>query len=62
MAARERHQADNHHAGKPGFSSAALVFDPKQFKANKEVNKQMHWKTVYRCYVYFGTHSVREQM
>ncbi|XP_078371606.1 uncharacterized protein LOC144655264 isoform X1 [Oculina patagonica] len=35
MATRERHLTNNHH--KPGFSSAALVFDPKQFKANKEV-------------------------
>ena len=36
MTTREKHLTNVHH-DKPGFSSAAPVFDPKQFKANKEV-------------------------
>jgi len=38
MTTREKHLTSIHH-DKPGFSSAAPVFDPKQFKANKEVMK-----------------------
>ena len=38
MTTREKHLSENRQ-GSPGFSSAALVFDPKQFKANKEVNR-----------------------
>ena len=39
MTTREKHLTNVHH-DKPGFSSAAPVFDPKQFKANKEVMKR----------------------
>lgn len=35
-ATREKHLSDNNEY-RPGFSSAAPVFDPKQFKANREV-------------------------
>ena len=38
MTTREKHLANIHH-DKPDLSSAAPVFDPKQFKANKEVMK-----------------------
>ena len=38
MATREKHLSDNNEY-RPGFSSAAPVFDPKQFKANREVSK-----------------------
>jgi len=36
MTTREQHLAENNQNNQ-GFASAALVFDPKQFKANKEV-------------------------
>jgi len=38
MATREKHLSDKNEY-RPGFSSAAPVFDPKQFKANREVSK-----------------------
>ena len=38
MTTREKHLTYIHH-DKPGLSSAAPVFDPKLFKANKEVMK-----------------------
>lgn len=38
MATREKHLSVNNEY-RPGFSSAAPVFDPKQFKANREVSK-----------------------
>ena len=38
MATREKHLSNNNEY-RPGFSSAAPVFDPKQFKANREVSK-----------------------
>ena len=37
MTTREKHLTDTYH-NKPGYSTAAPMFDPKQFKANKEVN------------------------
>ncbi|RMX37656.1 hypothetical protein pdam_00004293 [Pocillopora damicornis] len=37
MTTREKHLKGDNKQNIPGFSTAALVFDPKQFKANKEV-------------------------
>lgn len=38
MVTREKHLSDNNEY-RPGFSNAAPVFDPKQFKANREVSR-----------------------
>lgn len=37
MTTREKHLKGDNKQNIPGFSTSALVFDPKQFKANKEV-------------------------
>lgn len=38
MTTREKHLKGDNKQNIPGFSTSALVFDPKQFKANKEVH------------------------